>query len=154
MSCNNCSNHTKLHSSRTSSRTRVALPNLSIAARRASSSDIARSMLSWVSIAMWLRISSSRSLIMRSRRFMISRPPLLVLERHHWIDSHGPSRWYKACQGGDSREGNRDGQYGDRIVRRDAEQHVCDQARCRERAWYPYGQAGQRQQQRFAQDHL
>src|SRR5580698_8237935 len=67
-SCASCSSQTMLQTSRVSSATRVVLPNLRMAANRASSGGMPRSMLSCVSRSMCSRMSRSSSRSIFSRR--------------------------------------------------------------------------------------
>src|SRR5437667_2099316 len=74
ISCKSRSSHTTVHTSRVSCFTRATLPNLHSAAVRASSGDMPRSMLSWISCRMCSWMSLSRSSSIRLRRFTFVPP--------------------------------------------------------------------------------
>ena len=95
-SCHSCSSHTKLHTSRVSSCTRLTLPNFRSAAYRASSGAIPRAMLSCVSVSICSRMSCSRSSIMRSRRFIICPPAPKAAESARSRRPVCPTCWFPA----------------------------------------------------------
>ena len=78
---------------------------------------------------------------------------LFIAEGDHGIHAHGAARGHVSGKGCYGSETNGDSHQCRRVIRRNTEQHVPEEARSHECAGYSKSQAYERQEQGFAEDH-